>query len=56
MMPAQCEVPRRQQGGSFGPVLLQALSLVGTCAFAPDGRHLAAANEKGLVYILRLPK
>jgi hypothetical protein len=25
-------------------------------AFAPDGRHLAAANERGLVYILRLPK
>jgi WD40 repeat protein len=25
-------------------------------AFAPDGRHLAAANEKGVVYILRLPK
>jgi WD40 repeat protein len=25
-------------------------------AFAPDGGHLAAANEKGVVYILRLPK
>jgi WD40 repeat protein len=29
---------------------------VRSLAFAPDGRHLAAANEKGLVYILRLRK
>ena len=25
-------------------------------AFAPDGRHLAAANGNGTVYILRLPQ
>jgi WD40 repeat protein len=27
---------------------------VHSVTFAPDGRHLAAANEMGVVYILRL--
>jgi WD40 repeat protein len=31
-------------------------NLFTSLVFAPDGRHLAVANEKGLVYILRLPK
>jgi hypothetical protein len=28
---------------------------VAAVCFAPDGRHLAAANANGTVYILRLP-
>jgi WD40 repeat protein len=28
--------------------------IVGAIAFAPDGRHLAAVNANGTVYILRL--
>ncbi len=32
----------------------KARSKVNSLAFAPDGRHLATANDNGTVYVLRL--